>query len=130
MKIRIKALLVFISVISAQQAVIANPQSSVLRSSLLGSNEVGFFRHVCLYNRQFVSFTGRDGSVELQQIRTSKGGSLSCESEGYRVLEETPVVTIRLQKQESGVIRRFEVGQHLFSLITTKKGGSALTQYY
>jgi hypothetical protein len=130
MKICIKALLVFISVVSVQQTALANPESFVLRSSLLGSNEVGFFRHVCLYNRQFVSFAGRGGNAELQQIKTSEGVSLSCKSREYSVLKETSVKTIRLQKQESGVIRNFEVEDHLFLLITTKGGGSALTQYY
>ena len=45
-------------------------------------------------------------------------------------LKETPVLSIQLQKHKSGVIRRFEVEGYQFSLMTTKKGGSALAQYY
>ncbi|MDG1004472.1 MAG: hypothetical protein P8N58_06290 [Emcibacteraceae bacterium] len=108
----------------------AENNTFTIRSSVLSENEIGFFRHVCLLNKQYVSYMDRNGNAEIKQIRGLGDKTFDCDSHEFYIIKEIPISAMRLKKGHSGVLRTFDINEHTFVLITTKGQGSSLEQIF
>ena len=108
----------------------AEHNTFTIRSTVLADNEIGFFRHICLLNKQFASYMDRNGNAEIKQIKGLADKTYNCDSHELYVIKEIPISAIRLNKGHSGVLRTFDINEHTFVLMTTKGQGSSLEQIF
>ena len=101
-----------------------------LTASPLNKQSIGILRLLCMDQRKFVSFTGREAVTELIQLKEGKNSFSKCESDSLRILDEQQISAAKLQKNSASILRKFEVGGYQVLLITSRSGGGSLLQFH
>lgn len=92
----------------------------------LDSSAIGMLREICLEEKSFIYYSGRDGSSFLQLMNGSK--ALTCDSKELVIQKQVEVVSTRLKESQSGVIRIYNFGKNSILLFTAKNGAATLLQ--
>lgn len=101
-------------------------QLEKLPAAGLDSSAAGMLREICLEEKSFLYYSGRAGSSFLQLMDGSK--ARTCESKELVIQKQIEVLSSRLKKSQSGVIRTFDFGGSSIMLFTAKNGAATLIQ--
>ena len=100
-----------------------------IKSSPAGSSDIGIMRKFCLDNSVFVNYSGINRSTATIQIADLDGTFTRCNSRGYKLLSLQNVSSIPLARNESSIIRIFEMGLYKFILISSASGASLVQMF-